>query len=266
MDKVNLHLHNLEDIDASQLLPKPKALKAWLDGLPLGDMEASALHVLKALREYNRCKLAPALRLETLNIYGRVVQELTAGLAAKYRDSTFPFSERNRERCMVVNKLLEEMAHGFKWLVNDYFDSWNQNAAPKKEFFDVIRIAIVYLSKRMVSAYSTYSSEPEGVWYDLHQLYRLADQFLPKEQSHQLAKTNSSVDNILHAYLRIVMLSITNPYHLMQGEAQLIYNYLNKWVDGCRIVPVTGYIIDKGDLIIDLEIRAAAAAQDAKDP
>lgn len=246
-------MHNPEDIDASKLSPKPKALKAWLDGLPLGDMETSALHVLKALREYNRCKLAPALRLETLNIYGRVVQELTAGLAAKYCDSTFPFSERNHERCMVVNKLFEEMAHGFKWLVNDYFDSWNQKAAPRKEFFDVIRIAIVYLSKRMVSAYSSYSSEPEGVWHDLHQLYKLADQFQSNEPVNHLAKADVCVKDIIHAYLRIVMLSITNPYHLMQGEAHLIYNYLNKWVDGCRIVPVTGYIIDKGDLIIDLD-------------
>jgi len=246
-------LHKLEDIDASRLSPKPKALKAWLDGLPLGDMETSAIHVLKALREYNRYKLTPALRLETLNIYGRVVQELTAGLAAKYRDSTFPFSERNHERCMVVNKLFEEMAHGFKWLVNDYFDSWNQKTAPKKEFFDVIRISIVYLSKRMVSAYSSYSLEPEGIWYDLHQLYKLANQFQPKDQAHHNIKTDKNVGHIIHAYLRIVMLSITNPYHLMQGEAQLIFNYLNKWVDGCRIVPVTGYIIDKGDLIIDLD-------------
>jgi len=199
MEKLNLHLHKLDDGDASKLSPKPKALKAWLGSLPLGDMEASALHLLKALREYNRCKLAPALRLETLNIYGRLVQELSAGLAAKYRDSSFPFSERDRERCMVVNKLYEEMAHGFKWLVNDYFECWNKKSAPKKEYFDVIRISIVYLSKRLVSAYSTYSLEPDGVWHDLHQLYKLADQFQPKGHAHHNAKTDESVDNIIQA-------------------------------------------------------------------
>ena len=253
MEKANLHFHKLEKFDISSLSPRPKALKAWLDDLPFGDMEASAMHVLRALREYNQCKMAPAIRLESLNIFGRVVQELTAGLVAKYRDSTFPFSERNRKRCMVVNQLFEEMAHGFKWLVNDYFHSWDQKSAPKKEFFDVIRITIVYLSKRMVSAYSAYSLEPEDIWHDLHQLYKLADQFQPKGQLEHFAKMEKSVGDTIHAYLRIVMLSITNPYHLMQGEAQLIYNYLNKWVDGCRIVPVTGYIIDKGDLIIDLD-------------
>jgi cyclic-di-GMP-binding protein len=253
MQKANLHFPRLVSFDTSRLSPKPKALKSWLNDLPLGDMEASAMHVLKALREYNRCKMTPALRLETLNIYGRVVQELTSGLVAKYRDSTFPFSERNRERCMLVNQLFEEMAHGFKWLVNDYFESWEQRSAPQKEFFDVTRISIVYLSKRMVSAYSTYSLEPDGVWHDLHQLYKLTDHFQLQGQVDHSVKIEKSIGDTIHAYLRIVMLSITNPYHLMQGEAQLIYNYLNKWVDGCRIVPVTGYIIDKGDLIIDLD-------------
>ena len=253
MDKAKLHLPTLKLPDVSSLSPEPRALKAWLDGLPLGDMEASGFQIATALSEYSRCAMPSATRLETLNIFGRVVQELTAGLSAKYRDSTFPLSERNRERHKIVNQLLEEMAYGFKWLVNDLFEEWNQKHIPKKELFDVIRIAMVYLSKRMVAAYSTYSAEPARVWQDLHQLYMLADRFQHTEVAQQKNKLTEYINDIVHAYLRIVMLSITNPYHLMQGESQLIYNYLNKWVAGCRIMPLSGYIIDKGDLVVDLD-------------
>ncbi len=253
MEKLKLNLPRLEAHGASGLCPQPKALKAWLDALPLGDMEASGSQVLGLLQAYNRCHIASEIRLESLNIFNPVVQDLTAGLVAKYRDSTFPLSERNRERCMIVNRLFEEMAYGFKWLVNGFQEEWKQKGSIRKEFFDVVRISIVYLSRRMLSGYSTYTQEPEGVWGDLHQFYKLTVQFQSAQTGQQAAKYGGDVDNIIHAYLRIVMLSITNPYHLMQGEAQLIYNYLNKWVAGCRLVPVTGYIIDRGELIIDLD-------------
>ena len=253
MEKVNLQLPELELQDPSRLAVRPKALKAWLDGLPLGDMQASGFQIISTLKEYNRCNMSPAERLESLNIFGRVVQELTAGLAAGYRDSSFPLSERNRNRYALVSDLCEEMANGFKWLVNDYYSKWDKTSTPKKEFYDVVRIAIVYLSKRMVAAYSTYSLEPKGVWLDLHSLYKLVERFSVSGTNAAQQKMVPELESAVNAYLRIVMLSITNPYHLMQSEAQLIYNYLNKWVAGCRLVSMDGYIVDRGDLIIDLD-------------
>ena len=251
-----LHLPALDINDSSELATRPKALKAWLDGLPLGDMQASGYQIITTLNEYNRCKLPAATRLESLNIFGRVVQDLTSGLSASYRDSSFPLSERNRLRYKMVSDLCEEMANGFKRLANDYYEDWDHGPSVNKQFYDVVRIAIVYLSKQMVAAYTTYSLEPKGVWQDLHNLYKLVETIShtkPSDDGIASKKYNPDLESTLNSYLRIAMLSITNPYHLMQGEAQLIYNYLNKWVDGCRIVHMHGYIVDKGDLIIDLD-------------
>ena len=253
MQKLNFTLPDLGTEKTTSLEPGPKLLKSWLDELPLGDMEASGLQVLSALQAYNRVVLTPSERLQTLNIFGRVVQELTAGLTSKYRDSTFPLSERNRQRYQLVDKLLEEIAFGFKRLVLDLHNKWNQTQMPSRELFDAIRISIVYLAKRLVAAYGTYSTEPAGIWRDLHQLYMLANQFQIKYSEKNYTSQIQQVTDVIHAYLRIVMLSITNPYHLMQGEAQLIYNYLNKWVAGCRIVLLSGNQLHNGDLVIDLD-------------
>jgi len=89
MQKLKIKLPTLESRDSNALDPRPKVLKAWLDDLPLGDMEASGLQILTVLKAYNRTALSPSVRLEALNIFGRVVQELTAGLAAKFRDRPF---------------------------------------------------------------------------------------------------------------------------------------------------------------------------------
>lgn len=248
-----LKLPALDLADTSDLNVRPKALKAWLDGLPLGDMSASGYQIMTTLGEYNRCKMPSSTRLETLNIFGRVVQELTSNLAASYRNSSFPLSERNRKRYALVNDLSEQMATGFKRLAEEYYENWDQKSTPHKQFYDVVRIAIVYLSKQMVAAYSTYSLEPNGVWKDLHTLYKMVEALVRQAEANDRRKNNADLENTLDAYLRITMLSITNPYHLMQGEAQLIYNYLGKWVKGCRIVEMNGYIVDKGDLIIDLD-------------
>lgn len=253
MEKPILHLPSAQVPDISQLSPRPKMLKAWLNDLPLGDMESSAGKIFQALSAYNRCTMAPAERFAALNIFGRVVQELTAGLAAKYRASAFPLSERNRERNRLVNQLLDEMAMGFKSLVNDLYANLRNDTLPHPEFFEAMRIAVVYLSKRVVSSYTTYSLEPAGVWQDLHQLYLLAEFYQGLQSVPHKAVGTECADGVVQAYTRIVMLAVTNPYHLMIGEAQLIYNYLNKWAAGCRIVPVKGYIVNKGDLLIDLD-------------
>jgi hypothetical protein len=253
MEKLILNLPPAEIADTLQLSPRPNMLKAWLNDLPLGDMESSAGKISRVLSMYNRCTMAPAERFAALNIFGRVVQELTAGLAAKYRTSGFPLSERNRERNRLVNQLLDEMAIGFKSLVNDLYANLPEHTLPRPDFFEAMRIAIVYLAKRVVSAYTTYSSEPPGVWEDLHQLYMLAQGYQGRQSKTQKTIDIASADSVVQAYIRIVMLAVTNPYHLMSGEAQLIYNYLNKWAAGCRIVPVRGYMVNKGDLIIDLD-------------
>lgn len=240
--------------DPRALTPQPRNLKAWLNQLPLGDMEAAAGRILPVLSAYNLCRIPTAERFQSLNIFGRVSQELSAGLAAKYRNSAFPLSERNRERHSLVNRLLEEMALGFKWLVSDMLADLDESTRPRAEFFDAMRIAVVYLSRRIVSAYATYSLQPEGVWRDLHRIYTLAETCNPYPSTGQgKAGDIASADSVLQAYMRIVMLAVTNPYHLMSGEAQLIYNYLNKWSTGCRIVPVVQGGVNKGDLIIDLD-------------
>jgi len=256
--KINLPEISINDITG--LSPGPVALKAWLDALPLGDMESSAQQLIVALQQYNRCSLPVDTRIEAMNTISRTVQELVKGLSSKYRESAIPLSGRNRNRNRLVNQMLEEMAYGFKHIANDSIIKLDRasrgqaNQAPDVEFFNAIRIAIVYLSRQLITAYSTYTVEPQGVWMDLHQLYKLAESYQTQDYSSEYnEKRQTNIQIIQHAYVRIVLLSITNPYHLMQGEAQLIYNYLNKWCTGCRIVPVVGYIITRGDLVIDFD-------------
>jgi len=259
--KINLPEISITDI--TDLSPGPNGLKPWLDALPLGDMELSAQQVVAALQQYNRCSLSVDVRLQAMDTFSRTVQELVKGLASKYRESTFPLSDRNRNRSQLVAQLLEEMAFGFKYIVNDSHQQFDreqrarggrQSQQPGVGFFNAIRIAIVYLSRQLITAYSTYALEPQGVWLDLHQLYKLAGSYQTQDFSSEYnEKCQANIQIIQHAYVRIVLLSITNPYHLMQGEAQLIYNYLNKWCTGCRIVPIAGYIVARGDLVIDFD-------------
>ncbi|NOZ53680.1 MAG: hypothetical protein GXP08_11155 [Gammaproteobacteria bacterium] len=264
MHTLKINLPDINMVDITSLSPRPNALKPWLDTLPLGDLESSAQAVITVLQCYNRCRFSVDTRLQAMDSLSHIVQELTKALVSKYRESAFPLTDRNRARSSLVNQLLGEMAFGFKHIINDYYQQLDgqrsnqgqrQNKWPSAVFFNAIRIAIVYLSRQLITAYSIYTFEPQGVWLDLHQLYKLAESFNVNEYSLECRgepseKYQANFKIIQHAYVRIVLLSMTNPYHLMQGEAQLIYNYLNKWCIDCRIATVTGY---RGNLVIDFD-------------
>lgn len=253
MEKPKINVPEITVLSPSKLNPKPKDIKSWLHQLPQADLNACSSLVTEALVAYNRCLMSSNDRLMVLNHFSGVVQELIKGQSYKYKDSAFPLSERNRVRCDHVNRLLDEMATGFKWLVAGILEENERKNTINPELFEVVRITLVYLSKRMLSAYTTYSAEPAHLWQDMHQLYKVVESIGARLDPKRNQKILADIKIIERTYLRIVMLSITNPYHLMQGESQLIFNYLNKWVEGCNVVPLQGYALKDGDLLIDLD-------------
>ncbi|MCH8506649.1 MAG: hypothetical protein LAT50_20375, partial [Ectothiorhodospiraceae bacterium] len=88
---------------------------------------------------------------------------------------------------------------------------------------------------------------------EMHTLYSNAEllrlQALPIEASRDAEETALSIKQ---AYLRSLVLALSNPYHLMQGEAEELYKRIGRWVHFAQLqLPRAGEPL-QGRFIVDL--------------
>ncbi len=256
MEYPNLEVPPQNDNPAVSGFVNPARLNKWLAALPSGNATKTGQDLLAALYQVNRARLPAGARFAMLEHCRPLIHELLVSLRKHYASASLPLPEKHRPMVELVHSLLHELANGYKSVVlaparnaaNEPIGGGDSSSPLAPAIFR----AMTYLARLLVDTYSLYAPEPKYVWLELHQLYRYAEQ---RQLLTQVAVTDSpgNAATIDHAYRRIVLLALANPYHLMQGEATVVYAELEKWAPACRITPLSMNTRPKGQLYIDLE-------------
>lgn len=235
---------------------KPKALEKWLETIPLANVEESGQQVLAMLRNYNRCQLEPAVRFQVMTLLRPVIAQLAATLENRYLAGVVSHGAQESQRNHIIQSdtkhLFKEAAYGYKIIINDTVGIGKNYTLAPKVLINSIFEAMMYLSRFVLSAYLSYVPEPQGVWGELNRLYNFAEQMGVHKQyaAHQNGQEDG--DTIDHMYKRIALLALGNPYQLMPGEAQTVFNCLDRWVTNCNVEHAVNDTPFKGTLYVDL--------------
>lgn len=209
---------------------KPGDVQRWLAGLPKLNDQLAFEAVLGKLEEANRSRLAPELRLEIAECLIGQVEYQTEALSRRTEHLEFPLSDQERIVCARVQRLLAEQCFSYKRVVLDLAvrQPDDTTLVPLRE---ALLQAVRLLALRILHAFSVYMPAAPGVWGELHRLYHYAERIdVARTRVEHLA--DQSIGDI---YKRIVLLSLANPFHLMQGEVRGAYEKLAKWALACRI-------------------------------
>lgn len=232
-----------------------KRFNGWLEELPRGQAEPLARELCAALREVNCCRLRKAARFDVVELLRPAVYDAAAMLTREYKSHSQPLPAAERERAALVLALLEELAAGFKLVVNEQLDAalQGQQQGLAQTLQLATQRAILALGRGLMESYRIYSPEPGHLWRDLHALYWNAElyglQSLPVEGTRDTDETALSVKQ---AYLRVAVLALANPYHLMLGEAEELYRRIGRWVHFVQVRKPAGGEALPGQFIIDL--------------
>lgn len=194
---------------------RPKQVKAWIESLPLQQSFEAARQLSAHLAAVNRAKLDPDTRLAILDVYRPYANTLLDELDAIYSKAALPLAVRPREALTLARDFAAELAMGFKIAIAE--KSGKLFGGKKLLPFMVLR-ASEYISARLRASYKSYTPTPPGTWKELHQLYIHADQEgVAREPADP--ETKATVADI---YAEALMLSLTDPYRLPQGEADKV--------------------------------------------
>ena len=245
-----------EHLDAQSLNPAPRHLAAWLASFRVGEYDDAAERLLDVLRQYNRCPMKPGARYQFLDQLQPVIRQYLDTLSDRLSGNTYPLPDKPRAKFQLIAALIQESAYGYKQVIDDLIRSENKNSSANTMLVQSLYHAVMFLSHRLLAAYSVYLPEPEGVWGELHRLYRFAERHdllaAPMSMPDAIQEGGGDAQTIKHAYKRIVLLYLANPYHLMSGEAGAIYLHLNAWATHGRLLAAEQNLLLDGKYLIDL--------------
>lgn len=227
----------------------PEALKLWLDSLPVADVEKSTLMALRLLMAANRCGLDVTFHLHLMRSLVPLVDHLVSALRAKYSTGESPYSsERNIKRIEAVKTLLHEMGHGFKIAITKLYGSADPADRPHLSYciFHAARINAC----RLIDTYLLYEPILSEIWGELSLLYR----FAVKQGIHQDRYTFRFIESSTEqVYMQLLLLAAINPYRLMRGEAQKVYNLMGQWSHHAKLVsPPEDWQPDTSELVVNI--------------
>lgn len=251
MNPLKYRLPELTQTDASTLQPQPAALSAWIDAQPIINAQSTAPLLLTLLQNYNRCELPTAMRFKAAITLQPVVDGVVKQLRNYYQNESLPLLKSSRKQANLVTQILDEAAIAYKRVVSDSVTVDQQMSI--NLVVAALRLSIDQIGQQLLESYSQYAMPAPGLWGELNRTYQLAERNgLHTRVLTENAGTENPFATVQHGYLRVALLALTMPNHLMPGQAKLIYGYLEKWTAGCRILNKKVTEAKIGDIFIDL--------------
>ena len=196
---------------------RPRQVKAWIESLPFAQSLDVARKLAAHLGALNRARIDLDVRVQILEIYRAPAATVLDELDAIYSKSALPLGPRARDALSLARELAAQLAAGCKIAIAEIAGKLIAFGAKKQMPLLVLR-AIEYLSAELRASYKSYSPVPPALWNEIHHLYLYADkEGIAGESADPETKTT-----VMDAYCEALLLSLTDPYRLVQGEADKI--------------------------------------------
>ena len=206
----------------------PKYARAWLESLPLSDSLETAREIYQALYTLNRQELELVQRFELMELYGAPVARVTSALEGYLTRAPLPLTPKKRQLAEFIRQLYMEMAYGYKGCLQD-LEKQRRRWGKKPIRACSLQRAVHYLGEVLLQSYLVYMPYPQGVWHEIHTIYRYAlEQDLVAEVVAEAAPASGKT-TLEHDYVRIQLLGLSNPYQLPQNECRQVQNFLQHW-------------------------------------
>jgi hypothetical protein len=179
--------------------------------------------VAAALTALNRAKLPADERVALAEIYRPIIHVLLDELDAIYASATLPLSEKALEAFELAHVLSIESSHPYKALILEKSAKLIGFGNKKSLPLPIFR-ALSHALSVMVQSYKAYYPVPAGIWQEANSLYLYADE----QGFANEAPDENSKSSIADLYFEMLMLSLADPYRLMNREVDRVLEILRQ--------------------------------------
>lgn len=211
---------------------RPRAVRAWLAGLPAADPAETGRSVYQALAHSNRRPLSPGRRLAFLGELHTTIGQSIEGLRGRYRERALPLRGEPRKTAILATRLLQEMALGHEIAL----DELRGKSSTSSRLTQALTTALRYRSLVLVENWLIYETPPPGTWKRLHQLYQIAIENRVTQRRARVSWCERQERVTAAAsYKQICLTAATSPLQLDRGEIVAVWTLLGHWARSAEI-------------------------------
>ena len=236
MDSLNLSIPRQHDYTDPTVERDVVRLQHWLTNLPLMDVVETVRLVCSALRALNEQKLDVGQRFQFLEVYRATAQRLFVTVDPLHLRQLALSKSQRKEAIDGIERLFASITGGYKLIVTEVHQA-GVDGAPDPLLGPAINRALEQLGFSLLDSYRFYREIEPQLVAESHQLYRLA---------RHNGLLGSCVDDsdeagppvsIATLYHTSMLLSLTDPFRLAEGEVGLLFDVLVQHAESCRIIP-----------------------------
>ena len=233
-----------------------KAVRKWLNDLPILNPAVSVPALLERLREINHEPISFKVRFRLMELYREPVNRLFLAFdeSGLHR---LPVSREERARIKAsVGELCGESCMGFKILLKQGLSD-GMNPARDEDFRRSLLLTTEQLAHNLLHAYRSYGPLPAFALMELNQVYQLAEAAgVLDPVAGRLGKR--AEPGIGHTYLNIILLAALDPFHMERCQCMQLYQAIGPIAPRARIYPwEPGHQLEDGEYLIDLNADIA---------
>ena len=217
---------------------KPRKVDDWLDSLPRGNVGETARQIFDALVESNHYSYPYQARQHFLDASRETVLYVTDAMKRHFVSISAPLPEKNRKIASATREIHHAMAIGYMITIENMLQA-SLLFSDNHSLATLIQRAISSFGRVLLTSYQTYTPYPNAIWASIHKLYLAAEQrkihaVTIKDEHYN----HSHLTTICAEYVRLLLVALTSPYRLRQGEVGKVYEILPRWVSRCRLHPL----------------------------
>ncbi|GAB4351665.1 MAG: hypothetical protein Kow006_15770 [Gammaproteobacteria bacterium] len=235
MTNIRLTIPDRNELPDPRIETRPAELRRFLEELPFTDPARTCEIAASELAALNRQQLSPQARLPLAELHRQTFRKLMqlqsrllrGGIAVRQ-------SKRATEALKALARLARELSFAFKIIVTDILAE-GEGRSGRNLQASVFR-AIKFLGLEQLFSFHAYLPASSHVWRELNQLLGLAIEKGIAESPY-IDDENRTLpsSSIAHVYKQIALTGRSDPYHLGNGEAWKVYDFLDRWSELAKI-------------------------------
>ena len=240
MKSIGLHLPPAGTVNKATFDTSHRGIEKWLEELPRASVGNCAKILFAVLHETNTQKIGVPERTRLLEALREPVHYVNHSMLKYYLGTAFPLPKKNKKIADANREIYLKMAIGYAIAIEDLLTR-SSLFLDKQMLTMLIHRALSYFIGVLITTYQIYSLIPPGVWYNIHKLY----EFSERKKIHTTNITDTEIPHqkktsIRDEYIRILLLSLSSPNHLYQGEVDNVFHNLEQWTDLAKLTTAAG--------------------------
>jgi hypothetical protein len=252
-----------------------KAVRNWLNHLPLANPAATSRQLLDALMVMNRMRIEPQQRLDALELLRGPVLQVIGSIDRQILLESFPLAPAKLQQARTAQDFEREIALGYVQILYDFCAPAGKVPFLKGKSVAIAAVrALQHYGNLLAKAYTLYHTPPEGIWLRLHDMFVAAVQLRLDDKAVTDPSLGGAELSPRHAYAHALLLALSNPYRYTQREMADVFALTRTLAPYCQIghgrAPVAGFAVltdqDQGVGYVPEERQLAAEGLLSFDP